>query len=41
VELTYLKLITRNKYMLCDRNIVAVGSIERTLILENKVIALL
>jgi hypothetical protein len=41
MELTYLKLITRNKCMLCDGNIVDVGSIERTFILEKKRITLL
>jgi hypothetical protein len=41
MKLTYLKLITRNKNMFCDRNIVDVGSIERTFILKNKTVALL
>jgi hypothetical protein len=41
MELTYLKLITRNKKMFCDRDIVDVGSVERTFILKNKAVALL
>jgi hypothetical protein len=32
MKFSYLKLITRNKYMLCDGKIVDVGSIKRTFI---------
>jgi hypothetical protein len=33
MELTDLELITRNKNMFCDGNIVDVGSVERSFIL--------
>jgi hypothetical protein len=32
MELTYLKLITRNKYMFCDGNIVDVSTVKGTCI---------